>query len=171
MIASHKKFSLLLLSCGLLLVAASAQAKPWRGIVPLHSTRAQVRKLLGNPIIGGAGALDLYDVKEGRVRVMYARHPCEEGLPADWGNWRVPHDTVVNISIQLHQEIPVKRLRIRNIERYKWYTDDSGASYYHDRVRGLEYQVEQGMVTAITYGPTSRDRRLRCKQNVPLIRY
>jgi hypothetical protein len=166
-----KKFSLVLIGCALVAFANVAQAKPWRGIVPLHSTRAHVRKLLGKPIIGGEGPLDLYDVKEGRVRVMYARHPCEEGLPADWGNWRVPHDTVVNISIQLHQEIPLKRLRIRNIERYKWYTDDSGASYYHDRVRGLEYQVEQGMVTAITYGPASRDRRLRCKQNVPLIRY
>ena len=167
-----KRIVRLLIFCyALLAFAEVAQAKPWRGIVPLHSTRAQVRKLLGKPIIGGAGSLDLYDMKEGRVRVMYARHPCEEGLPADWGNWRVPHDTVVNISIQLHEEIPLKRLRIRNIERYKWYTDDSGASYYHDRVRGLEYQVEQGMITAITYGPTSRDRRLRCKQNVPLIRY
>ena len=165
------KFSFACLGCAFLVFADIAQAKPWRGIVPLHSTRAQVRKLLGKPIIGGEGPLDLYDIKEGRVRVMYARHPCEEGLPADWGNWRVPHDTVVNISIQLHEEIPLKRFRIRNIERYKWYTDDSGASYYHDRVRGLEYQVEQGMVTAITYGPTSRDRRLLCKQNVPLIRY
>lgn len=165
------KFGFACLCCALLALADVAQAKPWRGIVPLRSTRAQVRRLLGKPIIGGAGALDLYDVKEGRVRVMYARHPCEEGLPADWGNWRVPHDTVVNISVQLHEAIPLKRLRIRNIERYKWYTDDSGASYYHDRFRGVEYQVEQGMVTAITYGPASRDRRLRCKQNVPLLRY
>ena len=74
-------------------------AKPWRGIVPLRSTRSEVRKLLGKPIIGGTGVIDLYETKEGRVHVMYARSPCEEGLPADWGNWRVKRDTVVNVSI------------------------------------------------------------------------
>ena len=166
-----RKFSFVFLCFAFLALAEIAAAKSWRGIIPLHSTRAQVRKLLGKPVIGGDGTLDLYDLKEGRVHVMYARRPCEEGLPADWGNWRVPHDTVVNISIQLHEEIPLKQLRIRNIERHKWYTGDSGATYYHDRIRGLEYQVQQGMVTAITYGPTTRDRALRCKQNVPLIRY
>jgi hypothetical protein len=165
------RFKVVLVCAAVFALANVVVAKPWRGIVPLHSTRAQVRKLLGKPIVGGDGSLDLYDLPEGRVHVMYARHPCETGLPADWGNWRVPHDTVVNISIQLHEEIPLKKLRIRNIERYKWYTGDSGATYYHDRVRGLEYQVQAGMVTAITYGPTSRDRALRCKQNVPLIRY
>lgn len=165
------RFRFLLVCTAVFAFANVAVAKPWRGIVPLHTTRAQVRKLLGKPIIGGEGSLDLYDLKEGRIRVMYARHPCEEGLPADWGNWRVPHDTVVNISIQLHEEIPLKRLRIRNIQRYKWYTGESGATYYHDPIRGLEYQVQEGMVTAITYGPARRDRALRCKQNSPLIRY
>jgi hypothetical protein len=159
------------LCCLLSGLADVAVAKPWRGIIPLHSTRSQVRKLLGKPIIGGDGVIDLYETSEGRVHVMYARSPCEEGLPADWGNWRVPHDTVVNISIQLHKEFPLRKLRIRNIERYKWYTGDSGATYYRDRVRGLEFQVQEGMVTAITYGPMTRDRGLLCKKNVPLIRY
>ena len=157
---------------GLLLVAVNvAAAKPWRGIIPLHSKRSDVRKLLGKPIFGGDGTIDLYELKEGRVHVMYARAPCEEGLPADWGNWRVAHDTVVNISIQLHEEIPVKALRIRNLQKYKWYTGASGATYYRDRVRGLEYQVQDGMVTAITYGPMAKDRALRCKKNLPLLRY
>ena len=160
-----------LLGSLLLAFADVVAAKPWHGIVPLHSTRAQVRKLLGKPIIGGEGSIDLYDLREGRVHVMYARQPCEEGLPADWGNWRVPRDTVVNISIQLHEEIPLKRLKIRNIEKYKWYTGDSGATYYRDRIRGLEYQVQEGRVTAITYGPNAGDRKLRCKPNTPLIRY
>ena len=167
-----KNRSRIFLFCSLLLAFADVvAAKPWQGIVPLHSTRAQVRKLLGKPIIGGEGSIDLYELREGRVHIMYARQPCEEGLPADWGNWRVPRDTVVNISIQLHEEIPLKRLQIRNIEKYKWYTGDSGATYYRDRIRGLEYQVQDGMVTAITYGPNARDRKLRCKLNAPLIRY
>ena len=165
------KFRLALLGGLLIALTDVVVAKPWRGIVPLHSTRAEVRKLLGKPIIGGDGVIDLYELKEGRVHVMYARAPCEEGLPADWGNWRVKRNIVVNVSIQLHEEIPIKALRIRNLKKYKWYTGDSGATYYRDPFRGLEYQVQEGMVTAITYGPGAKDRALRCKKNLPLIRY
>jgi hypothetical protein len=78
---------------------------------------------------------------------------------------------VVNISVTLHQPISLKDLKIRNIERHKWYTGESGASYYHDKQRGIEYQVQEGLVTAISYGPTARDRGLLCKKNAPLIRY
>jgi hypothetical protein len=154
-----------------LCVAVSAVAKSWRSIIPLHSKRADVRRLLGKPIIGGDGSIELYELKEGRAHVMYARQPCEQGLPADWGNWNVARDTVVNISITLNKELPVADLKIRNIERHKWYTDDAGATYYHDRQRGIEYQVQNGVVTAITYGPAGKDKSLRCKKNVRLIRY
>ncbi len=152
-------------------MADATVARSWRGIVPLRSKRPHVRRVLGKPIIGGAGAIELYEKQEGRVQVMYARKPCEQGLPADWGNWKVARDTVVNISITLREEIPVANLKIRNIEKYKWYTGDSGATYYHDKRSGIEYQVQDGMVTAIAFGPTTRDRALRCRKDVPLIRY
>ncbi len=172
MIGDRKKRSFIFICCSLLLGMADAtMAKPWRGIVPLRSKRSQVRRVLGKPIIGGAGAIELYEKQQGRIQVMYARKRCEQGLPADWGNWRVARDTVVNISITLREEIPVANLKIRNIERYKWYTGDSGATYYHDQQSGIEYQVQDGMVTAVSYGPTTRDRPLRCRKDVPRIRY
>jgi len=172
MIGARKKRALALICCSLLMgMADTTEAKPWRGIVPLRSKRPQVQRVLGKPIIGGAGAIELYEKQEGRIQVMYALKPCEEGLPADWGNWKVPRDTVVNISITLRKEIPVADLKIRNIEKYKWYTGDSGATYYHDKRSGIEYEVQDGMVTAIAYGPTTRDRALRCRKDAPLIRY
>lgn len=152
-------------------MADATVAKPWRGIVPLRSKRQHVRKVLGKPVIEGTGSIELYEKQEGRVQVMYARKPCEQGLPADWGNWKVARDTVVNISITLHEEFPVANLKIRNIEKYKWYTGESGATYYRDELRGIEYQVQDDMVTAIAYGPTTRNRDLRCRKDVPLIRY
>jgi hypothetical protein len=155
----------------LLLSPALCAAKAWHGIVPLHSTRADVRRELGKPIIGGDGAIELFESPAGHVHVMYARQPCEEGLPADWGNWNVAKDTVVNISITLNDELPLKDLRIPNLSRLKWYTDHAGATYYHDKRRGIEYQVEGKMVTAITYGPAAADSALRCKKNVPRIKY
>jgi hypothetical protein len=172
MISDKQKHILFFIVCSLVMGRADTTvAKPWRGIVPLRSKRPHVRRILGEPIIGGDGAIELYEKQEGRVQVMYARKPCEQGLPADWGNWKVARDTVVNISITLREEIPVANLKIRNIEKYKWYTGDSGATYYHDKRSGIEYQVQDGMVTAIAYGPTTRDRAVRCRKGVPLIRY
>ena len=172
MIGDKKKRMFGFICYSLLLgVADATLAKPWRGIVPLRSKRAHVRRVLGKPIIGGTGAIELYEKQEGRIQVTYARKPCEQGLPADWGNWKVARDTVVNISITLREEIPVANLKIRNIEKYKWYTGDSGATYYRDERSGIEYQVQDDMVTAIAYGPTTRDRPLRCRKGVPLIRY
>lgn len=152
-------------------IADTVAAKSWRGIRPLRSRRAAVRQMLGKPLIGGDGSIDLYVLKEGRVHVMYVRRPCEQELPADWGNWKVARDTVVNISVTLSEQIPVKALRIRNFERLKWYTGESGATYYHDKRRGIEYQVQNGIITAITYGPAAGDQKLRCKKDAPIIRY
>ena len=172
MIGVSNKRILVFVCCLLLLGAAEdVAAKAWRGILPLHSKRADVRKILGNPSIGGAGSIELYETEQGRIQVMYARQPCEQGLPADWGNWRVKRDTVINISITLKNDLKVADLKVRDLERLKWYTDKSGATYYRDRSKGIEYQVQGEMVTAITYGPMARDTKLRCKKNVPLIRY
>jgi len=167
-----KPYALVLLASILISsFADEALAKAWRGIMPLHSTRADVRNLLGKPIVGGNGAIDLYELDEGRVQVRYARQACEQSLPADWGNWNVPRDTVVNISVTLNKSLHVNDLRIPNFKSFKWYTDDSGATYYVDKRKGIEYQVQEGKVTAITYGPAAKDRPLLCKKNVPLLRY
>lgn len=172
MIGVRQRFTTAFACAFLLLgIASTVAAKPWRGIIPLRSKRSDVRRVLGKPAIGTDGVVELYQRKEGRIQVRYARRPCEEGLPADWGNWRVSKDTVVNISITLNEEIPVKKLRIQNIERFKWYTGESGATYYVDRRRGIEYQVQDELVTAIAYGPMARDLPLRCRKNVPLMRY
>lgn len=147
-------------------------AKPWRGIVPLHSTRADVRRLFGQPLAGDGGTIELFEIDENRVQVMYARHRCEQELPADWGNWNVPEGRVINISVTLHDPFPIAKLKIRNLERIKWYTDSSGATYYHDQRRGIEYQVQEGILTAITYGPSAKDRRLRCEKSLgPKLKY
>jgi hypothetical protein len=166
------QFSNYLLS-GLLLLflIVPTSAKSWHGIIPLHSTRSDVRRLLGNPVFGGDGSIELYENEAGHVHVMYARGPCEQGLPADWGNWRVAKDTVVNISITLNKDLPLSELRIPRLRTLKWYTDDAGATYYHDKQKGIEYQVEGRMVTAITYGPAASDTNLRCKKDVPRLRY
>jgi len=146
-------------------------AKEWRGIVPLHSTREDVRRLLGKPLPISSTFDDSFDVDEGRVNIMYVRKKCEQGLPADWGNWNVPPYTVANIEVSFNKEIKPSELNI-DLEKYKWYTDDSGATYYHDKKEGLLYSVNRlGFLDSITYGPTEADQHLLCKKDAPEIRY
>ena len=161
-----KNFRQLTLSFLLLLFFISVgSAKAWRGIVPLKSTRADVLRILGKP-----SRLDyIYDLDEGTVRIMYARQRCAQGIPSGWGNWNVAPDTVINIRVEV--DFPVKKLPIRNLQRYKWYTDDSLTTYYRLNAQGLEYEVQSQRVVGITYGPTTRDKHLLCKKNVPEIRY
>jgi hypothetical protein len=149
-----------------------SKAKEWRGIVPLHSSRADVHKLLGRPAIEEGNVIEGFDIDSVRVLVMYSRRPCEQGLPADWGNWNVPPDTVVNISVPFAKEVRPAELSVSNLEALKWYTDDSGATYYHDKKEGIEYSVNRlGFMESITYGPAERDAKLLCKINVPVIKY
>jgi len=142
-----------------------ASAKPWRGIVPLQSSRADVLRILGKT----SRSNYIYDFDEGTVRIMYARERCEQGIPSGWGNWNVAPDTVINIWVEV--DFTVKKLGIRNLERYKWYTDDSLTTYYRLTAQGLEYEVQNRRVIGITYGPTTKDKRLLCRKNVPEIRY
>ena len=153
-------------------LAGVSQAKEWRGIVPLHSTRAEVHRILGKPALDEGSSVEGFDLDGVRVLVMYSRKTCEQGLPADWGNWNVPPGTVINITVPFANEVRLPDLKVPGVEQFKWYTDDSGATYYHDKKEGIEYSVNRGgFVDSITYGPTEADRKLLCKKDAPVIRY
>jgi hypothetical protein len=155
------------LSLGLILFfGENASAREWRGITPLHSTRADVMRMLGPPTIDDY----IYDVDEGRINITYAGKRCQQGLPADWGNWNVPAGTVINIVVHLKNPISVSDLKV-DLQKHYWYTDDVGAAYYHDQKEGVHYTVMEGKVVDITYGPIEKDDNLLCKKGVPKIRY
>jgi hypothetical protein len=157
------------IACGFLMLACTgaSSAKPWRSIVPLHSTREDVERILGEP-----SRLDyIYDLDEATVRIVYANQPCQPGVPSWWGNWNVPRDTVTNIIVEADTPIPVRKLKIPNLAKYKWYTDKTRTTYYRLPGPGLEYSVQKGRVLDITYGPTEKDQGLLCRKNVPLIKY
>src|SRR5438105_4044811 len=76
-------------------------AKPWREIIPLRSTRADVERILGKPVMDR----DVYDSTDGRAIISYsAGNPCEEGVP---GIGNIPRDTVIEIYITLKDYLPV----------------------------------------------------------------
>ena len=63
----------------LVFLGSSVSARGWRGIIPLHSTRADIESLVGKP---SSERNDIYHTDKEFVRVDYAKGRCEVGRVA-----------------------------------------------------------------------------------------
>jgi hypothetical protein len=153
-------FFLFLISA--LATAANAEAKSWRGIVPLHTSRAEVEKLLGPPTERQSDYSVLYRTETETVIISYARGlPC--GIGEKYSQWRVPPDTVESINITPNRGSPLSRL---NIDESKYKKSSGGHRrediHYVNEQDGESLIVFMGEVMSITYSPAASDEGLRC---------
>lgn len=131
------------------------KTKGWRGIVPLHSARADVERLLGS---SNDPCRCHYKTENEFVEVNYASAPCRGSLPG----WNVPADTVLSFTITPKTEQRLTDLHLDESKYVKNY-DDVMTTYYTDRDKGIEYTVsETGSIESISYIPSTSDNRLRC---------
>lgn len=147
--------SILVCICMMLPVNLSQRSNEWRGIVPLHSTRADVERLLGS---SGDPCRCIYKTENEVVYVEYASAPCkgyQHGLNA-------PTDNVLLITVSSKTEQRFSDLRIDESKYVKTY-DDTFTAYYTNKEEGLRYEVsESGIVNSVSYLPSAQDRYLRC---------
>lgn len=157
-------------ACLLLVTVNSASAKSWRGIVPLHSTRDDVHKLLGKPDRPG-GLFDGYDLRGYSVSVLYATEnvldpteTCDSPLRYWWGYYHVSVGTVLSLTVSYDGDIPLAKLKIPNFKKLtKGEPDDTLSVDYFDAARGIQYSVRGRKLNAIEYGPSAlTDAGLRC---------
>ncbi len=144
------------LICVVIFCPKTAAGKAWRGIVPLHSTRADVERLLGPPNIEDSG----YDIDAEQAVITYSAQGCEEGLP---GGWNVPPNTVVSISVSSTKDLKWADLLVpgRNYEQV--YGTDTPHVAYVDVQEGVRYSTVDGSVQTISYfGTEADDKKLRC---------
>jgi hypothetical protein len=142
--------------------ASSADARGWHGIVPLHSTRADVERLLGPP----TETIDTYSVTyrtptENATIIYTAGLPC--GIGAKYSQWKVPGDTVESIMITLIPPVPLSKLGIDESK----YKKRSGGHlpqniYYMNEQEGESIRVSRGEVQDIDYYGASSDDSLAC---------
>jgi hypothetical protein len=131
-------------------------AKAWRGIVPLHSTRADVEKLLGRPTFEDSG----YDIDGDRVFIRYSAQGCEEGLPS---GWNVPPNTVVDISISSTKDLQLADVLVPGRDYEQIYGTDTPHVDYVDVQEGVRYRTVEGAVQTISYFAAQTDeKKLRC---------
>ena len=149
-------------ACLVLLTAACAQAKAWRRVVPLRTTRAQVERRLGKPNSG-----PYYDLKTERAFVAYSSgRGCAGGE-----DWDVPRDTVVQIVVTPKTKLRLSDLRLDARRFKKSKAPEEAHALYTDKEAGLTYEVyegvgdDSGLVLHIQYDPAARDEHLRCRGN------
>ncbi|HZI88656.1 MAG TPA: hypothetical protein VFD48_17615 [Pyrinomonadaceae bacterium] len=89
--------------------ADSAKRNVWRGIRPLHSTRADVEKILGQPKRQSLDQTYAYETTEEQIDVLYSEGPCSSSVV---GQWNVPADTVLRVTIYPLTNILIPNLRL-----------------------------------------------------------
>ena len=133
------------------------ESEGWRGIVPLHSTRADVERLLG-PSEETCNCF--YKTKEAKIFVEYSRSRCKGFLTG----WNVPSDTVLMISVQPDAEVRFSDLSVDLTKFIKASDSDTPTMHYTNTDLGIRYSVsESGIVRAIDYIPKRADYSLRCE--------
>jgi len=131
--------------------ATLVQAKEWRGIVPLKSTRADVERLLGKP-----NGLGRYEFDSERAYIDYAKG-CEQLKDC---LCLVPKDTVISIFVTLESDLKLSELKLDG-SKYKKSRSahlPSIVNFTNDE-EGITYTVdeEDKEVMHITYLPSAQD--------------
>lgn len=139
----------------LFLTLPNEVVRGWKGIIPLHSTRADVERLLGS----STGECNcLYKTEDAAVYVEYAVDRCRGGLPG----WNVPKETVLRLTVTLRTAQQFSDLKLDR-SKHKIRQDDTFTTYYSNKEEGIEYAVStEGNISSISYVPSIKDKNLRC---------
>lgn len=139
-------------------MSAYCYGKPWRNIVPLKSTQADVERLLGP----ATGDPKRYYLPEYTVYFQYATCRCGE---CKTDVWDVPPGTVITIRVGMKGLVKLAQLNIDLTHFKKWPGADDvpGSFVYMNNEEGLALEGGGEYVTALIYGPRAKDEHLRCK--------
>ena len=123
-----------------LIAAGNAEAKDWRGIVPLHSTRADVERILGPPSVNQIDWA-VYRGEKERVSIQYSKGPCTVRSSP----WNVPANVVIDIWVTPKApEVRFADLKLDHTKFKKLPDYHVGTiAHYFGEEEGVEYQVDE----------------------------
>jgi hypothetical protein len=142
----------------LTIFAGNVHAEPWRGIVPLKSTRSDIERLLGKPLPGNMNFYVTYKLESEEVRVRYAdKSLCTR---MDECECRVPDGTVLNVVVRPKTTIKFSAL---TLDQSKFHpivnAENANNVAYSNSDTGLMYVISKrdDLVLYVQYGPTAKD--------------
>lgn len=134
-------------------------SKEWRGIVPLHSTCEDVKRLLGVTTCESS----TYYLKDEIVSVGFSEKPCHEKWPYE--RWNVPPNTVTSIGIRPKKHIQITDLAV-DTGKFEKAVDEysTGGHVYYSEEEGMTITADaEGKVLEISYLPAAKDSHFRCR--------
>ena len=142
--------------CTLLFAVSTVSAKAWRGIEPLHSTRDDVKKLLGEP--ENSSPYAAYYRSHNEIAVIHFQTTsCKD--QCGFG-WNVPLNTVISIGVIPKIRSGKAELPLR--DDFKVENTDGGFVYYTNEKDGVSVEEYNGTITLITYLPAQTETPFRC---------
>lgn len=142
---------------GLLLLAGNTYAQGWRGIVPLRSNCADVKRITGATICHST----TYDLSDVNVTILFSDGTCATG-------WRVPTGTVLSIQVYPKTRLKISDLRLDE-KQYKKEQDSHlrEVTYYNNEDEGVTIATfSNGTIANLSYGPAKSDKGLECPQDL-----
>jgi hypothetical protein len=143
------------------------QAKEWRGLTPLHSTREDVEKLLGLPpppptdgtrIYKLNKGRSIYFLDEGEVYIVYA----EREIPGAVSCLNtIPTGTVLMIQITPKKSLQLSDLQLDEQRLKKFDPSEPsniGFAAYVDDEEGIVVRTQGGKTDQINYIASAKDR-------------
>ena len=129
-------------------------SKGWRGIVPLHSTRADVERLLGRAT-DDYRFQSTYHQDDLNVVFTYSSGYCKSG-------WKVPPETVTWITVYPRARLRWVDLKVDWSKFKKSQRGHIEGEVFYENEEGLKLIVYEGWLHSFLYGPAARNNHLRC---------
>lgn len=133
-----------------------------KSIVPIETTAADVKKLLGEPISRSPG---FHEFDDFNVLIGYTNGlPCEK----EYG-WKVPRDRVITFTIIVKAAFHQKDLKSFGIDlaKYEKDVDPSGhvpETIYTNSEEGISVYINGDQVTSIALFPAKKYLHLMCQR-------
>lgn len=132
---------------------AAPQSKGWRGLVPLHSTCDDAKRVVG--LVDCRNTT--FNLEDVNVSMIFSDGTCGSG-------WRVAAGTVVSFTIYPKAKLALSSLELDQAV-YKRRPDShlSDVVHYENKNEGIAVTTSKdGIVTSLFYGPSTRDASLSC---------
>lgn len=129
------------------------QAQGWRGIVPLHSTCEDVKRVFNTTTCESG----LIYIEDASVFITFSDGTCRS-------EWDVPRGTVIALDVRPKHRLTVEDLHL-DLTTYTRTADQQvqGTLYLNNKDEGISIAAfEDGRVRHVFYGPTLKENFKRC---------
>ena len=142
---------------GILMIGTNCEGRDWRGIVPLHSTKNEVVRLLGSPADSN-DIRSIYHLENEDVYVVFSNNQH-----CSFDTTKIPIGTVLLVQVTPRTKLEFTDLRIdqKRLREFKPSAQDSEWKGFIDEEEGLIVRSYKQRIDRIFYIGRANDRA-RC---------